>query len=91
MQQRAFDNPRIEFAWNTAVVDVVGDTKVEALALRDTQPTGSFTEIDLPGADIDLPIERPLHRPAIKPKIADIALFSRLGLKWHIQGKFGHK
>ncbi|HIL49159.1 MAG TPA: FAD-binding protein, partial [Acidimicrobiia bacterium] len=28
MQQRAFDNPRIEFAWNTAVVDVVGDTKV---------------------------------------------------------------
>ena len=36
MQHRAFENPRIEFAWNTAVVDVVGDTKVEALAVRDT-------------------------------------------------------
>jgi thioredoxin reductase (NADPH) len=36
MQHRAFENPRIEFAWNTAVVDVIGDTKVEALAVRDT-------------------------------------------------------
>jgi len=36
MQHRAFENPRIEFAWNTAVVDVVGETKVEALAVRDT-------------------------------------------------------
>ena len=36
MQQRAFDNPKIEFAWNSVVVDVVGGTKVEALTLRDT-------------------------------------------------------
>ena len=36
MQQRAFDNPKIEFAWNSVVVDVVGGTKVEALVLRDT-------------------------------------------------------
>jgi len=35
MQQRAFDNPKIEFAWNTVVDDVVGDTKVEGLAVRD--------------------------------------------------------
>lgn len=63
-------------AWleNRRIMDILHATETRALALRDTQPTGSFTEIDLPGADIDLPIERPLHRPAIKPKIADIAL-----------------
>lgn len=36
MQQRAIDNPRIEFAWNSVVDDVLGETKVEGLALRDT-------------------------------------------------------
>ncbi len=36
MQQRAFDNPRIEFVWNSVVEDVLGETKVEGLALRDT-------------------------------------------------------
>ena len=57
MQQRAFDNPRIEFAWNTVVVDVVGDTKVEALALRDTI-TGE--ERDLPVTGVFIAIG---HRP----------------------------
>jgi thioredoxin reductase (NADPH) len=36
MQQRAVDNPRIEFAWNSTVDDVLGESKVEGLALRDT-------------------------------------------------------
>ena len=36
MQQRAIDNPRIEFAWNSVVDDVLGETRVEGLALRDT-------------------------------------------------------
>ncbi|MBT5905229.1 MAG: thioredoxin-disulfide reductase [Acidimicrobiaceae bacterium] len=36
MQQRAMDNPRIEFAWNSTVDDVLGESKVEGLALRDT-------------------------------------------------------
>ena len=57
MQHRAFENPRIEFAWNTAVVDVVGDTKVEALALRDTI-TGE--ERDLPVTGVFIAIG---HRP----------------------------
>ena len=35
MQRRAFDNPKIEFAWNTVVDDILGDSKVEALDLRD--------------------------------------------------------
>jgi len=36
MQQRALDNPKIEFAWNSTVDDVLGESKVEGLALRDT-------------------------------------------------------
>ena len=36
MQQRAFDNPKIEFSWNTVVDDILGETKVEGLAIRDT-------------------------------------------------------
>jgi thioredoxin reductase (NADPH) len=35
MQDRAFANPKIEFLWNTVVDDVIGNGKVEALALRD--------------------------------------------------------
>jgi len=57
MQQRAFDNPKIEFAWNSVVVDVVGGTKVEALALRDTV-TGE--EWDLPVTGVFIAIG---HRP----------------------------
>ena len=57
MQQRAFDNPKIEFAWNSVVVDVVGGTKVEALTLRDTV-TGE--ERDLPVTGVFIAIG---HRP----------------------------
>ena len=57
MQQRAFDNPKIEFAWNSVVVDVVGGTKVEALALLDTV-TGE--ERDLPVTGVFIAIG---HRP----------------------------
>jgi thioredoxin reductase (NADPH) len=36
MQQRAFDNPKIRFTWNTEVVEFVGNGKLEALRLRNT-------------------------------------------------------
>ena len=36
MQDRAFKNPRIKFLWDTVVTDVVGETKVEGLQLRNT-------------------------------------------------------
>ena len=36
MQQRAFDNPKIEFAWNTVVDDILGDATVTGLRLRDS-------------------------------------------------------
>ena len=36
MQERALKNDRIEFLWNTEVVDVLGDDKVTGVRLRDT-------------------------------------------------------
>jgi len=36
MQDRAFNNPRIRFVFDSVVTDVLGDTKVEAIALRNT-------------------------------------------------------
>ncbi len=36
MQQRAFAHPKITFAWNTVVTDVLGDTTVTGLRVRDT-------------------------------------------------------
>ena len=34
MQDRAFNNPKIEFMWNTVVEDLVGDTKLEGAVVR---------------------------------------------------------
>jgi len=53
MQERAFANDKIRFAWNSAVVDVLGDDKVTAVRLRDTQ-TGE--ERDLPVTGLFLAI-----------------------------------
>ncbi|MEP7045306.1 MAG: thioredoxin-disulfide reductase [Ilumatobacteraceae bacterium] len=35
MQERAFNNPKIEFMWNTVVEDLVGDTKLQGAVVRD--------------------------------------------------------
>jgi thioredoxin reductase (NADPH) len=48
MQDRAFANDKIEFAWNSEVAEVVGDDRVEALLLRDLQD-GSETRLDVDG------------------------------------------
>jgi thioredoxin reductase (NADPH) len=36
MQERAFANPKISFAWNSAVVEITGEDKASGLVLRDT-------------------------------------------------------
>jgi thioredoxin reductase (NADPH) len=43
MQERAFNNPKIEMLWNTEVIDVLGENKVEGLKLRNTE-NGDITE-----------------------------------------------
>ena len=48
MADRAAANPKIEFLWNTEVVDVLGDSKVTGLKLRNTVD-GSESERALTG------------------------------------------
>jgi len=36
MQDRAVSNPKISFAWNAEVIDVIGDESVDGVVLRDT-------------------------------------------------------
>jgi thioredoxin reductase (NADPH) len=48
MQQRAFDNPKIEFIWNSGVAELKGDGKLEAVVLEDTR-NGERTELALDG------------------------------------------
>ena len=48
MQDRAFANEKIEFVWNSEVVDVIGDDAVTGLLLRDTVD-GSTRELPVTG------------------------------------------
>jgi thioredoxin reductase (NADPH) len=48
MAERAAANPKIEFLWNTEVIDVLGESKVTGLKLRNTVD-GSETERDFTG------------------------------------------
>ena len=36
MQQRAFNNPKIEFIWNSTVEEIIGEEKVEGVILSNT-------------------------------------------------------
>ena len=48
MQERALANEKMKFAWNSQVVDVLGDQKVSALVLEDTV-TGEKRELPATG------------------------------------------
>ena len=48
MAERALSNEKIRFAWNSEIVGITGDSKVEKLALRDTV-TGDTSELEVSG------------------------------------------
>ena len=48
MQQRAKDDTKIEFVWNSQVVDILGDDKVTGLKIKDTI-TGKEKNLELTG------------------------------------------
>ncbi|MDQ1709939.1 MAG: thioredoxin reductase [Frankiaceae bacterium] len=48
MQDRAMANDKIRFAWNSAVTDVFGESKVEGVELTDTA-TGAKSRLDVSG------------------------------------------
>ena len=49
MQERAFANPKLEFVWDSVVEDMLGDTKLTGLRLRDTV-TDATSELAVTGA-----------------------------------------
>jgi thioredoxin reductase (NADPH) len=57
MQERAFANPKIRFAWNSVVDDVLGEQSVEGIVLRDTN-TGETRTLDVTGVFVAIG-----HRP----------------------------
>ncbi len=48
IQERAFNNPKIEFLWNKVPVEIKGKEQVEAVILQDTQ-TKDISEIKVDG------------------------------------------
>jgi thioredoxin reductase (NADPH) len=48
MQDRAFADPKISFAWNSEVAEIHGETKLSGLTLRDTV-TGETRELPVTG------------------------------------------
>ena len=48
MAQRALDNPKITFAWNSEVAEIHGDAKLTGVTLRDTV-TGETRELPVTG------------------------------------------
>ena len=55
-------------AWleSRRIMEIVHQIETGALAVRDDQPTGAFMDLDAIGADMDLPLERPLYSPPLK-------------------------
>lgn len=51
IQQRAFDNPKIEFVWHSVVEGVLGEAKVEGVQVKDVR-TGAAGEIKVDGVFI---------------------------------------
>jgi hypothetical protein len=63
-------------AWleNRRIMDILHGIEAGALAVRGSPPAGTLMQIDEPGITIELPLERPLHSPAMRLRIADIEI-----------------
>ncbi|MFC4252825.1 DUF3375 domain-containing protein [Sinimarinibacterium flocculans] len=58
-------------AWleNRRIMDIPHSIEARALALRDSALPDTVMQIADPASDIELPMERPLHAPALRPRI----------------------
>jgi len=59
---------------NRRIMDILHGIESKALSARGNPPLGEVMDIAGLAADIELPMERPLYTPALKPVFADIAL-----------------
>ncbi len=70
MQLRRFLDDQ---AWleNRRIMEVLHGIEAKALAVREAQPRGDFMELDEASPSIELPMERPLYSPPIRPIIGE--------------------
>ncbi len=63
-------------AWleNRRIMDILRSIEARALGLRDCPPAGEVMGVDEPAPTVELPMERPLHVPTRRPRIADIVV-----------------
>lgn len=63
-------------AWleNRRIMDILHNIESQALAVREDAPSDNFISLAEAVATIELPMERPLYRPPIKPQIVDLEL-----------------
>jgi hypothetical protein len=63
-------------AWleNRRIMDILHSIETHALALREAIPPGNFMPLAETQASVDLPLERPLYKPPLKPFIDGLAL-----------------
>ena len=63
-------------AWleNRRIMDILHEIETKALALRAAPPTGNVMTVMDTAAEIELPMERPLYSPVVKPLIANLTL-----------------
>ena len=63
-------------AWleNRRIMEILKGIESKALSIRETPPAGEIAEIPVTGLDIELPMERPLYKPAQKAQITDLIL-----------------
>ena len=56
---------------NRRIMQVIREVEQHALALREGAPDGPFTTIDEACPEVVLPMDRPLFRPPLRPRISD--------------------
>ena len=72
-QLRRFLDDRA-FVENRRILELLRGIESKALALRGAAPGGAVMQIDAMGADIALPLERPLYTPTVRPRLAEVTL-----------------
>jgi hypothetical protein len=57
---------------NRRIMEIIRNIEQMALSIRDNAPDGSIIDLSEAKPTIDLPIDRPLFSPPLKPQIADL-------------------
>lgn len=72
-QLRRFLDDRA-FLENRRILELLHGIESKALGIRAALPAGAVAHIDSMDADVQLPLERPLFTPSVKPRLAELAI-----------------